>query len=608
MSWLVPKFVSDYWVPDQPPPTATVGSDDEFTVIDRELDPPLSEAIASHLPNKGQDFQAALANRFSLTLIGNHAEEGPTKIWLVNLTNPYSSSKTMVLRITRVEDLKATGTEDTFFDLNGPQGMFGVEWCTFLPEAPSLPRPEAAVAWNHTHEKFEVLTQEQITSHHSGVQRLNNHYTLYATLSPHIANGNAPYIHSMFDSKTHKTLSPFIPARESNLFRLTLATILRDLKVVKPLGEGSFSQVWQVTFTDIDNTTQTMALKLAKTESIGDPSVLQKCFQISRGRFGGEFGAFLPEGPYILSSFYAIVWDEGLSAYRLIGREEINGYHNKPLSIGTNVLTLYGTLSECHEGAQTLEALMESETTLDVETIKNYAYQLLLGLAEFPEGMIHRDLKPSNILVTSAGVVKILDFGFSAVGAGMAHSTLGTPLLMSPEVHKQTPYGQKADLYSLFCIFFKMATGEYPITATTFSELKAKMSDAIAQGNDPKDDSRLQRFDAGFRQFLSRLGHTRPGERWTLNEILQKDCFLQSQDTSWLQNLSYTIPKLIPTSTLFSGAKFLRSASNYFPSYSSLKGRTQKLLILGGATFVLYQLARRAFILWTKPQWKTPSN
>ena len=348
-----------------------------------------------------------------------------------------------------------------------------------------------------------------------------------------------------------------------------------------------------------------MALKLAKTESIGQRKVKENYFQISRDRFGGEFGAFLPEGPYILSSYYAIVWDEEKRVYRLVDRKEINGYHKHPESIGTNVLTLYGTLSECHEGARTLEDLMLSGITFDVETIKNYAYQLLLGLAEFPEGMIHRDLKPSNILVTEEGFLKILDFGFSAIGMDVAQSTLGSPLFMSPEVHQKTTYDQKADLYSLFCIFFKMATGDYPIPAKTFPELQSKMMQAIITGKDPKEDPKLEPFDPEFRNFLSRLGHIEPKQRWTLKDVLQKDCFLQGSMPAVRPDKASVIPNLIPTtSPSFLGSTFLSSVSNYVPSLSSLKGRIHKLLIIGGAAFVLYHLARRAFIIWNSPRWK----
>ena len=602
MSWLT-KVIPNYW--GSQTPHTQVEEDDPFTIIDKELDPPLADAIASHLPTEGEAFKAVLANHFNLTLMSEHGEGGPTKVWLVALTKRNASKQTMALRITRVDSFGFSDVRKTFFTLNGRRGVFGVEWHIFLPDASHLPRPKAAVAWNHTNSEFEILTREQITQHYEGTKPLNDPYILYATLSPYVADGSPLYLHSMLDEETDRSLSPYIPQSHSSLFQFTLATALRNLRVVQPLGEGSFSQVWQVTFTSIDNTERSMALKLAKTETIGQRQVRENYFQISRDRFGGEFGAFLPEGPYILSSFYAIVWDEEKKIYRLMDRDEINGYNKHPESIGTNVFTLYGTLSECHEGAKTLEDLMQSGQTFNVETIKNYAYQLLLGLAEFPAGMIHRDLKPANILVTREGFLKILDFGFSAVGMDVAQSTLGSPLFMAPQIHQGTTYDQKADLYSLFCIFFKMATGEYPIPAKNFPELKAKIAAAIREGKDPKDDPRLIPFDAEFRNFLSRLGHILPEQRWTLQDVLEGDCFLQGPMAPTKPEGTSFIPNLIPTTpTSFLASTFLSNASKYIPSLPSLKGRVHKLLIFGGAAFVIYHLARRAFILWNKPRWK----
>jgi non-specific serine/threonine protein kinase/serine/threonine-protein kinase len=102
-------------------------------------------------------------------------------------------------------------------------------------------------------------------------------------------------------------------------------------------------------------------------------------------------------------------------------------------------------------------------------------------------GVIHRDLKPSNILVTSAGDVKILDFGVaramssggsggvaSAGGAvGEAQNTthrtdvgqlIGTLSYMSPEqvVGKSDEIDVRSDVYALGVILHELLTDHLP--------------------------------------------------------------------------------------------------------------------------------------------------
>nr|CAD7585700.1 unnamed protein product [Timema genevievae] len=94
--------------------------------------------------------------------------------------------------------------------------------------------------------------------------------------------------------------------------------------------------------------------------------------------------------------------------------------------------------------------------------------------------ILHRDIKPANVFLDSSGNVKLGDFGLARVlesESGYAHTIVGTPYYMSPEVIKGSKYNRMSDIWSLGCLAYELCTSSPPFTGSNIKELARKILD-----------------------------------------------------------------------------------------------------------------------------------
>ena len=75
-------------------------------------------------------------------------------------------------------------------------------------------------------------------------------------------------------------------------------------------------------------------------------------------------------------------------------------------------------------------------------------------------GYVHADIKPNNIMVTTQGMVKLIDFGQSCKNGTVKERIQGTPDYIAPEQVKRQPITPKTDLFNLGATMYWLLTGQ----------------------------------------------------------------------------------------------------------------------------------------------------
>ena len=175
----------------------------------------------------------------------------------------------------------------------------------------------------------------------------------------------------------------------------------------------------------------------------------------------------------------------------------------------------------------TLRQYRKKHKNVDLRALKKWSRQILEGLSYLHSHnppVIHRDLKCDNIFVNgNQGEVKIGDLGLAAIlqQANSAHSVIGTPEFMAPELYEEE-YNELVDVYAFGMCLLELVTVEYPyVECTNAAQIYKKVTlgikpASLAKVNDPE-------VKAFIEKCIAHVSERLPAKALLMDPFLQSD-------------------------------------------------------------------------------------
>ena len=196
--------------------------------------------------------------------------------------------------------------------------------------------------------------------------------------------------------------------------------------------------------------------------------------------------------------------------------------------------------------------LLQRKQRLDEMTATEIGWQVAEALFHVAEqGVVHRDVKPSNVLVTPDGQALLTDFGvaFALDDPSITQNghILGTPAYLAPEqASRHKSIDERADIYSLGVMLYRMVTGRLPFHGTSLQMLHAHVYEK------PALPSTLVNISPELEHIIMTALEKDPAKRFqdgrtmarallTLNMQLRQ---AQQPARNWRQTLDYWLSRL----------------------------------------------------------------
>ena len=251
--------------------------------------------------------------------------------------------------------------------------------------------------------------------------------------------------------------------------------IFGEYVILDRIGAGGMGQVYRARHRTMD---REVAVKILPRRLSQDPFAVERFYSEVRAQ------ARLMH-PNIVTAFDAGCHTAGRHQVHYLVMELIHGE-----SLASRIAS-QGPMST----AEVLAILKQASAALE------YAHSM---------GIVHRDIKPGNMMLTNAGLLKILDFGL-AVLRDMQNTTdsgtnqlMGTVEFMSPEqINTPELVDHRSDLYSLGATIFYLLTGRPMFTGEAVQTALAQVNRKPPALYEVRSDIDL-RLDSVFQSLVAK--------------------------------------------------------------------------------------------------------
>ncbi|XP_012991241.2 serine/threonine-protein kinase Nek3 isoform X2 [Esox lucius] len=178
---------------------------------------------------------------------------------------------------------------------------------------------------------------------------------------------------------------------------------------------------------------------------------------------------------------------------------------------------LYIVMEFCVGGDLLQRILQQKNKHFPQDTVLKWFAQMCSGTKHIHDKrVLHRDLKSKNIFLSDKGTVKLGDFGSACVlnsAKVYAHTYVGTPYYVSPEIWDNQPYNNKSDVWSLGCVLYELCTLQHPFQAPSWKSLIMK----VCRGSYPPLPPHLP-YELQY--LIKQMFKTNPRDRPSIHTIL----------------------------------------------------------------------------------------